>query len=252
VLSAPLGTLAPAVAQREYRKLIAAIDAAGGGGSQTLLLLAPHSRMSLQHAALGLGEALNHRAPGRVVLVRFAEEVPVLPAGAAVEVELYKGIATAVIGIGRDFSPRLDGALLADLKARYAYVVVTAPPTTLSFEGIELSHTADHVLLVLEAETTRRPVAKDLVSQVFDAGGPVIGAILLGRRHYIPQWLYDRLIERGSRGKRGPAAAALGVHAHRAFDMPARERPTDPAAGLYARFLQRMKPGAAVRALDGG
>ncbi|TPG49498.1 hypothetical protein EAH76_19260 [Sphingomonas glacialis] len=249
VLSAPLGTLAPGVAQREYRKLIAAVDAAGGGGSRTILLLAPHSRMSLQNAALGLGEALNHRAPGQVVLVRFAEDVPVLADGAELEIEVYKGIATAVIGIGRDVSPRLDGGALADLKARYAYVVVTAPPTTLSFEGIELSHTADHVLLVLEAEATRRPVAKDLLSQVLDAGGPVIGAVLLGRRHYIPQWLYGLLLERGSLGKRPSAAEDLAARTRRPFDVPASEGPREPATTLYGRFLQRLQLGAAVRGL---
>jgi len=182
--------------RHDYGRLISGIDAKVGQGGRTLLLVAPNSRLSLQAAALGLGNALNRRAPGHVLLVRFAERAPVPADGSGIEIEMVDGMATCVIGTEACSARRLDAKLLADLNALYDYVIVTAPPTTASFESIELAQVVNVVLLVLEAEQTRRPVARDLVSQVENAGAGILGVMLLGRRQHIPQWLYRLLIER--------------------------------------------------------
>jgi cellulose biosynthesis protein BcsQ len=130
------------------------------------------------------------------MLVRFAEGAPVPADGSDILIEPVQGIATCVIGTAACSPRRQDAKLLADLSAHFDYVIVTGPPTTASFETIELASIADVVLLVLEAEQTRRPVARDLVTQVEYTGAKILGVMLLGRRQHIPQSLYRLLIER--------------------------------------------------------
>jgi len=202
VLVAPLNDSGneSATAQREYGRAIAAIEQALGRGAKSILLVAPTSRMSLQQAALGLGRAIQRRAAGResgrAVLIRFDADLP-LPAHAAdIAIEYYEGIATGVIGTGTISSDRPDARLIGELKAMFDYVVVTAPPVSDGFEGIELSQAVDCVLPVVEAEATRRPVAKRLIAQLHEAGGAILGVVMLGRRSHIPQWAYRLLIDR--------------------------------------------------------
>lgn len=103
---------------------------------------------------------------------------------------------TTIIGTAACSLQRRDVRLLAELRERFDYIVVTAPPMAVGYEGIELSQAVDVVVPVVEAEATRRPVARTLVTQLRDAGAVLIGAILLGRRWHIPQRLYRLLIER--------------------------------------------------------
>ena len=182
--------------RRDYGRLIAAIDARPGQSGKAVLLLAPNSRLSLQDSALGIGRALDTRDPGRVLLVRFAEGAAVPTGADALAIDHIAGLATTVIGTAACSNRRLDAKLLGELRALYDYIVVTAPPTAASFDSIELAQTADLAILVLEAEKTRRPVASDLVAQVDGPGAEIIGAVLLGRRQHIPQWVYRLLIER--------------------------------------------------------
>ncbi|MES3152087.1 GumC family protein [Sphingomonas faeni] len=184
--------------RRDFGRLIAAIDGHGPHSARTVLLLAPNSRRSLQEAALGLGAALNRRTPGRVMLVRFADGAPVPSTGSEMQIDMVEGMATGVIGTAACSNRRLDAKLLADLASHFDYVIVTAPPTATSFESIELSTAVDAVVLVLDAEGTRRPVARDLVLQTTNAGSGILGVMLLGRRQHIPQLLYRLLIERRS------------------------------------------------------
>jgi Mrp family chromosome partitioning ATPase len=79
-------------------------------------------------------------------------------------------------------------------------VILTAPPLSEGYEGVELAQAADMVLPVIEAETTRKPVLQSLLTQLQDAGAIVLGAILLGRRSHIPPVVYRLLIERKWRG----------------------------------------------------
>lgn len=196
VLSAPLAGAGPSSVRREYSRLVGAIDVAGRGAPRAVLLLAPSSRLSLQQAALDLGRVIERRSPGRVILIRFAEDAPVPASAHDMTIEPFETMATGVIGIAACSLQRLDARLIAELKSGYDYIVVTAPPTTEGFESIELARAVDFVVPVIEAEVTRRPVARSMVTQLDDSGANAIGAILLGRRSHIPQWLYRLVIER--------------------------------------------------------
>lgn len=202
VLSAPLeesgdGDDGPSASvRREYGRMIGAIDSHGNRTHQSVLLLAPDSRMSLQKAALGLGRAIVRRGIGRVVLVRFGEDAPPPRPGEPLDIEHMGGMATAVVGISAGIGARVDSSPIAALKAEYDYVVVTAPPTALGYESIELAAAVDAVVPVIEAERTRRPVVRSLIRQLDDIGAHTLGVVLLERRSHIPAWLYRLVIER--------------------------------------------------------
>jgi uncharacterized protein involved in exopolysaccharide biosynthesis len=56
-----------------------------------------------------------------------------------------------------------------------------------------LASTVDATVLALYAEKTRSAVAERYRGVTLDAGGNLGGFIFVGRRYYVPQWLYRRL-----------------------------------------------------------
>ncbi|GAA0666908.1 uncharacterized protein involved in exopolysaccharide biosynthesis [Sphingomonas insulae] len=201
VLSAPLPPVdgMPSLEHRDYSRMIGVLDAIGGNAGRAVLLVAPTSKMSLQDAALGLGRAIGRRSRGSVILIRFADNGDLPPDAGQLHIQQFEGMATGVISTAACSGQRLDTRLIAELKTRYAYVIVTAPPVAEGFEGIELALSVDAVVPVIEAEATRRPVARNMLTQLRDAGAHVLGAVLLGRKSHIPQWVYRLVIERNLR-----------------------------------------------------
>ncbi|MBB3259191.1 uncharacterized protein involved in exopolysaccharide biosynthesis [Paraburkholderia bannensis] len=76
------------------------------------------------------------------------------------------------------------------LRARHDYIVLHAPPASQSFAGIENAALADATIMAVRAESTRKPVALGLKTQVLDAGGRLVGLALTHRRGYIPDLIY--------------------------------------------------------------
>ncbi len=91
----------------------------------------------------------------------------------------------------KDGGPRSD-AFWNDLRQRYELVVVDAPPATASADGLALCGKADGVVLVVEAEGTRWPVAQSVKDAIVRSGGKVLGVVLNKRRFYIPSFIYRR------------------------------------------------------------
>jgi uncharacterized protein involved in exopolysaccharide biosynthesis len=76
------------------------------------------------------------------------------------------------------------------LREAHDYIVLHAPPASQSFTGIENAALADATILAVRAESTRKPVALGLKTQVQDAGGRLVGLALTHRRGYIPDFIY--------------------------------------------------------------
>jgi Flp pilus assembly CpaE family ATPase len=72
-------------------------------------------------------------------------------------------------------------------------IVIDAPPATRSPEGLALVSQVDGVVLVVEAECTRWPVAARTKESIVRSGGRVLGVVFNKRRLYIPAFLYDWL-----------------------------------------------------------
>jgi Mrp family chromosome partitioning ATPase len=51
----------------------------------------------------------------------------------------------------------------------------------------------DGVVLVLEADKTRKPVAENLKNQIVQNGGNLLGMVFNNRRYHIPEAVYRRL-----------------------------------------------------------
>lgn len=96
-----------------------------------------------------------------------------------------------------DFDAGLDpGALVAEVErmaAEFAWVVVDLP-ANLGVDALAaLRERVDGLLLVVEADRTRRQVARFLTESLADGPGGAVGLVLNKRSYPIPGWLYHRL-----------------------------------------------------------
>ena len=173
----------PAV-RRFFGPVVAAISGqpARAGGGKVVLLLTPAVKPGLELPARGLLAALEARAPGRNVLLQMVNGPAVV------------GSKTLSVEAPRE---EIAGAL-AHLRGAFNCVLLTAPPVSNSFESVELSSQADVVLLVIQAETTRKAVAESVIAQVEQMGAHVAGVVLTGRRYHIPKWAYRLALSEGS------------------------------------------------------
>ncbi len=184
-------------ARRAFGRLIAAADSVPTGGmGKTILLLTSQDEGSVNIVANGLVEALEPRAPGRVALLRMEEEGETPTDTNALALRPLTRDAIITMGMTMTRSRLIN--LFHELRATYDYVVVTAPPAYTWFESLELTTVSDLNVLILTAEKTRKPVVETILSQAGYIGGSVDGAVMTGRKYYIPGWAYRMLLGRGS------------------------------------------------------
>ena len=72
-------------------------------------------------------------------------------------------------------------------------ILIDSAPAATSPDGITLSRYVDGVVLVLEADKTRKPVAENLRNQIVQNGGNLLGMVFNKRRYHIPESVYRRL-----------------------------------------------------------
>jgi capsular exopolysaccharide synthesis family protein len=164
-----------------------------------------------------VAEALPANVRGSVCLVEANFRSPSLP-------ELFGttnhfGLTDALLGQGpiRTFTKPLhtenlwllsSGSLAADspsllnsnrIKARFEelrkefdYTLVDAPPLSRYADAVALGQLADGLVLVLEANSTRREVAQSVAANLQAAKVRVLGAVLNKRTFPIPEVLYRR------------------------------------------------------------
>lgn len=83
--------------------------------------------------------------------------------------------------------------LWSKLKENFDLIIVDSPPATVSSDGIAISRHVDGVVLVLEAEKTRWPVADKAKETIEKHGGKLLGVVFNKRQCYIPDFIYRRL-----------------------------------------------------------
>jgi capsular exopolysaccharide synthesis family protein len=90
-----------------------------------------------------------------------------------------------------------DSPKIADLwktlKERFDLILVDSPPATVSPDGVAISRVVDGVVLVVEAEKTRWPVAENAKETIEKNGGKILGVVFNKRRYHIPEFVYRRL-----------------------------------------------------------
>jgi len=91
------------------------------------------------------------------------------------------------------FQSKRFTAFMAQCAQQYDYVVIDGPPLDEAPESIALCTSVDGVVLVLDAQRTRRKGALRAKQRIEEVGGRILGVALNRRKFFIPQWLY-RLI----------------------------------------------------------
>jgi protein-tyrosine kinase len=163
-------------------------------------------------------QSLSHSAPGAVCLVDANFRSPGLPT--LLGTTNYHGLTNALNEDDaiRSFLKRVPGdhlfllstgalapdspnllssermrVRMAELRKEFAYVLVDIPPLTKNSESLSLARMADGVVMVLEAESTRREAARAAADNLRAAGVPILGAVLNKRTYPIPEAVYRRL-----------------------------------------------------------
>ena len=82
---------------------------------------------------------------------------------------------------------------LGELREEFDYLVVNAPPLNAFADGMVLGRMVDGVVLILEADTTRREAAVRVTEALRNSRIPVLGAVLNNRTFPIPAAVYKRI-----------------------------------------------------------
>ena len=82
---------------------------------------------------------------------------------------------------------------MAELRGQFKYVVIHSSPLDLDSASILLSRWTDGVVMVVEADTTRRATARRMKQDLEAANVRILGVVLNNRTFSIPEVLYRRL-----------------------------------------------------------
>ena len=96
----------------------------------------------------------------------------------------------AVYGV---LSPGMMRDLLNSLKEQFDLIVIDSAPALSTADGLCISSSVDGVVLVMEAENTRWPVAEEAKDRITVHGGNLLGIVLNKRQYYIPDFIYKHL-----------------------------------------------------------
>lgn len=72
-------------------------------------------------------------------------------------------------------------------------IVIDLPATSTSRLGLVSAVHCDGVVVILEAEKTRAPVAESLIASLRAVRAPILGIVLNKRRYYLPKQIYRLL-----------------------------------------------------------
>lgn len=82
---------------------------------------------------------------------------------------------------------------LADLRAQFDYILISTAPAHLSGDAIAIGQFSDGVVLVLEANSSRRDVAQTAKLGLEATSVKLLGAVLNNRTFPIPEAIYRKL-----------------------------------------------------------
>jgi protein-tyrosine kinase len=137
-----------------------------------------HSRFGLEQGP-GLIDAIAEGLPLTELLQEIRPNLCVMPAGTGRHRPSFASDAVRIH--------------VAQLFARFDYVLVDIEPVSEMRDATGLAPLVDGVILVLSADATRRESAKRAAHALQGIGASILGAVLTNRRFPIPDALYRRL-----------------------------------------------------------
>jgi capsular exopolysaccharide synthesis family protein len=84
-------------------------------------------------------------------------------------------------------------ARVSELRQQFEYVLIDSPPLNNYSDGVAIGQLADGVVLVLEANATRREAAVKITEDLRSANIRILGAVLNKRTFPIPKSIYNML-----------------------------------------------------------
>jgi Mrp family chromosome partitioning ATPase len=84
-------------------------------------------------------------------------------------------------------------ARFAELREEFGHVLVSAPPLARESEATLMGQLADGIVLIIEANQSRRDTVRQVKENLETAQVQILGAVLDQRRYPIPKFLYRRL-----------------------------------------------------------
>ena len=79
------------------------------------------------------------------------------------------------------------------LRKEFDLIVIDSPAVSTTVDGLALCSCVSGVVLVVEAEKTRSPVACNAKNCIIQSGGNLLGVVFNKRRYYIPEFIYKLL-----------------------------------------------------------
>jgi Mrp family chromosome partitioning ATPase len=129
----------------------------------------------------GLSDSLTAADPIESFGQRLPSGLTVFPAGSVAVGKLSATISNAMI------------SRVSELRARFDYVLIQSPSLTSLSQASLLGRLSDGVVLIVEANMTRRDLASKLKRELQQNNVMVLGAVLNNRTFPIPQKLYSKL-----------------------------------------------------------
>ena len=156
--------------------LALATELGSGQGMRTLLL-------DLVEDGLGHWKSLNEPKPNRELCgFKLAEsDTP--------QLDVSISAPWSEINWLRANKNTLD-SLFSELSKHYDMVIIDSPALRDGIVPVRLANIVNGSILVVRAEHTKRSVVEAMVSQILGAGGDLYGAVMTGRRFYIPWIIY--------------------------------------------------------------
>jgi hypothetical protein len=93
-----------------------------------------------------------------------------------------------VSGTGQYWAP-----CLTKLRTEFEYAVIHGPAADISGEFATLGELADGIILVIEAHSTRKAIARKLKETLETTQSRILGTVLSGRRFPVPYGIYRRI-----------------------------------------------------------
>jgi protein-tyrosine kinase len=203
--------------RQEEIKLVQRLFLAPGAKRRVVLFAGVDDDNGCGRICLRAGQTLARLTPRSVCVVDANVRAPGLHTLAGAETRDGLAAAVADPGAVRTFAQRLvpqnlwllpsapvpDPDLLLtidrvqpclkELGAHFDHVIVHTPPINVYAESLALSQVVDGVLLVLEANRTRREIVRSVKARLEDLDVPLLGIVLTNRTFPIPTAVYRLL-----------------------------------------------------------
>jgi capsular exopolysaccharide synthesis family protein len=206
------------ITQEESLKLVQSLFLLSGAPHRVVLFASVDSRSGCSLICIGAAHTLAHNSSGSVCLVDANFRAPSLPE--AFGTANHYGLSDSLRKEGpvRNFAKPLlprnlwllscgsaanesTGMLnseemksrIQELRNEFDYVLLDAPPLGTYADAVALGQLADGVVLVLEANSTKREAAVRVAENLRAANVKILGAVFNKRTFPIPESLYQLL-----------------------------------------------------------